>query len=188
MNLLYVLLDQMMNGNMWSASDSEGVRESVTLILQFKLQQGHVEASPPYIPHLNGLRVLLAEDDAMNRGVTKKILERLGCQVMSEPSGAHCLSLLASAEASFQLVVLDLDDRAVPSAAMDGFEVALRIRELRNSCWLLIVIAVAAGVIATDDGGAVQELCQRAGINGLVQKPVTLPALGAQLCRVLQDN
>ncbi|XP_052163454.1 ethylene receptor 4 [Oryza glaberrima] len=179
---------QMMNGNMWSASDSEGVGESVTLILQFKLQQGHVEASPPYIPHLNGLRVLLADDDAMNRGVTKKILERLGCQVMSAPSGAHCLSLLASAEASFQLVVLDLDDRAMPSAAMDGFEVALRIRELRNSCWLLIVVAVAAGVVATDDGGAVQELCQRAGINGLVQKPVTLPALGAQLCRVLQDN
>nr|AER41642.1 ethylene+receptor [Oryza punctata] len=178
---------QMMNGNMWSASDSEGVGESVTLILQFKLRQGHVKASPPYIPHFNGLRVLLADDDAMNRGVTKRILERLGCQVMLAPSGTHCLSLVASAEASFQLVILDLDGRAVASAAMDGFNVALRIRELRNSCWLLIVVAVAAGVVA-DDGGAVQELCQRAGINGLVQKPVTLPALGAQLCRVLQDN
>uniref|UniRef100_A0A0D9WXE3 Ethylene receptor n=1 Tax=Leersia perrieri TaxID=77586 RepID=A0A0D9WXE3_9ORYZ len=187
---------QMMNGNMWSASDSEGVGESVTLILQFKLQQGHVQApgeSLPYIPHFNGLRVLLADHDAMNREVTKKILERLGCQVMSVPSGAHCLSLLASADASFQLVILDLDDCAMAtttttSTAIDGFEAAVRIRELRNSCWLLIVIFVAAGVVVTDDSAAVQELCQRAGINGLVQKPVTLQTLGAQLCRVLQDN
>ncbi|KAF0906233.1 hypothetical protein E2562_009238 [Oryza meyeriana var. granulata] len=181
---------QMMNGNMWLASDSEGVGESITLILQFKLQQGRVQApgsSSPYIPHFNGLRVLLADHNAMNREVTKKILERLGCQVMSAQSGAHCLSLLASAEASFQLVVLNLDDHTVATSAMDGFEAALRIRELRNSCWLLIIVAVAAGVVA-DDGAAMQELCQRAGINGLVQKPVTLPAMGAQLCRVLQDN
>ncbi|XP_040381815.1 ethylene receptor 4-like [Oryza brachyantha] len=184
---------QMMNGNMWSASDSEGVGESVTLILQFKLQQGHVQApgaSPPHIlPHFNGLRVLLAGRDAVNREVTKRILERLGCQVMPAPSAAHCLSLLASAEASFQLVVLDIDDD--DGTAMDGFEAALRIRELRNSCWLLIVVVVAAGgagVPAATDGTAVQELCRRAGINGLIQKPVTLPALGAQLCRVLQDN
>ncbi|KAL5197067.1 hypothetical protein ABZP36_000579 [Zizania latifolia] len=187
---------QMMNGNMWSATDSGGVGESITLILQFNLQPaGHVQtpraSSQPFIPHFNGLKVLLADHDAMSREVTKRILDKLGCQVMAAPSGPHCLSMLASAEASFQLVILDLDcAAATTSMAMDSFEAALRIRELRNSCWLLIVVAVSAvsARAIVDDGSAAQEMCQRAGINGLVQKPVTLPALGAQLCRVLQDN
>ncbi|KAG8100168.1 hypothetical protein GUJ93_ZPchr0013g34927 [Zizania palustris] len=192
---LICFLLQMMNGNMWSATDSGGVGESITLILQFNLQPGHVQtsraSSKPFIPHFNGLRVLLADHDAMSREVTKRILDKLGCHVMAAPSGPHCLSMLASAGPSFQLVILDLDCAAATttttSMAMDGFEVALRIRELRNSCWLLIVVAVSARAIV-DDGGAAQEMCQRAGINGLVQKPVTLPALGAQLCRILQDN
>jgi ethylene receptor len=81
-------------------------------------------------------------------------------------------------------VLLDLDTGA--TAAEDVFEVALRIRELRSSCWLLVVAALAFG--GGDDGGGVRETCQRAGINGVVQKPITLTALGAQLTGVLQNN
>jgi ethylene receptor len=185
----------MMNGNMWWASESEeGLGETMTLLLRFQLQpplNPHVPGSGTYRigasprtllqhHHFIGLRILLADGDAVSAEVTRKLLERLGCEVVPVSSAADCLSLLASAEPPFQLVVLDLD----AAAAMDGFEVALRIRELSNACWLLVLVAVAASGV--DD--RVRETCRRAGVNGLIEKPVTLPALGAQLQRALQNN
>ncbi|CAO2190952.1 unnamed protein product [Urochloa humidicola] len=190
---------QMINGNMWwAASESEGLGETMTLLLRFQLQpplNPHVPgsgggtyrigASPRTLPqqyhHFNGLRILLADGDATSMEVTRKLLERLGCEVVPAPSAADCLSLLGggAAEPPFQLVVLDID-----AATMDGFEVALRIRELSNACWLLVFVAVAASGV--DD--RVRDMCRRAGVNGLIEKPVTLPALGAQLQRVLHNN
>lgn len=170
----------------------------MTLLLRFQLQQPlnphvpgsssgtyRIGASPRTLPlqhhHLNGLRILLADSDGTSMEVTRKLLERLGCEVVPAPSPADCLSLLGSAvEPPFQLVVLDLD-----GAAMDGFEVAVRIRELSDACWLLVLVAVATSG-GVDD--SVRDMCRRAGVNGLIQKPVTLPALGAQLHRVLQNN
>ncbi|XP_025806977.1 ethylene receptor 4-like [Panicum hallii] len=198
---------QMMNGNMWWASESEGFGETMTLLLRFQLQQPlnpHVPGSGTYrigasVPHhhhhFNGLRILLADGDATSMEVTRKLLERLGCEVLPVPSAADCLSLLgwsgggaaaAAAEPPFQMVVLDIDasGAGAAAAAANGFEVALRIRELSNACWLLILVAVAASGV--DDG--VRDMCRRAGVNGLIQKPVTLPALGAQLRSVLQSN
>ncbi|XP_002451768.1 ethylene receptor 4 [Sorghum bicolor] len=193
---------EMMNGDMWWASESEGLGETMTCILRFQQHQPlnpHVPGSGTYrigagassattAPHLhfNGLRILLADSDAMSMEVTRKLLERLGCQVLPVSSGAHCLSLLGggAADPSFELVVLDLHGHG-GAAAMDGFEVALRIRELsRSTCWLLVLVAVEAGGV--DDG--VRDLCRRAGVDGLIHKPITLPALGAQLRRVLQNN
>ncbi|KAM0850195.1 hypothetical protein ACQ4PT_053225 [Festuca glaucescens] len=172
----------MMNGSMRS-SGSDGAR--ITVVLQFNLPQSgvHRRTSAPSIPRFDGLRILLADGDGVSRAVTRMLLKKLGCQVMPVPSGAHCLSLLESAGSCFQLVLLDLDTGA--TAAEDVFEVALRIRELRSSCWLLVVAALAVG--GGDDDG-IRETCQRAGINGVVQKPITLTALGAQLAGVLQNN
>jgi ethylene receptor len=132
----------MMNGNLWSASEPEagiGERETMTLVLRFQLQQfpsPHTPGSSTYrIPpqyNFNGLRILLADSDAVSLEVTRKLLERLGCQVVPVSSGLCYLSLLGSAgEPSFQLVILDLDAHG---AGVNRFDVALRIRELSNSC------------------------------------------------------
>jgi len=186
----------MMNGNIWWASDS-GLGETMTLLLRFQLHQPLnpgsgtclIEASSRTVPHnhhFNGLRILLADGDATSMEVTRKLLERLGCEVLPVASAADCLSLLgrSAAEPPFQMVVLDIDARGAGAGMADGFEVALRIRELSNACWLLVLVALAASGV--DDG--VRDMCRRAGVNGLIQKPVTLPALGAQLQSVLQSN
>lgn len=83
-----------MNGNMWWAPESEeGLGETMTLLLRFQLQpplNPHVPgsgtyrigASPRTLPqhhHFSGLRVLLADGDAVSAEVTRKLLERLGC-------------------------------------------------------------------------------------------------------------
>ena len=153
----------------------------------YRIGVGASSAAAPHL-HFKGLRILLADSDATSMEVTRKLLERLGCQVLPVSSGADCLSLLGGgADPSFELVVLDLDGHgggAGTAAAMDGFEVALRIRELSSTCWLLVLVAVEASGV--DD--SVRDMCRRAGVDGLIHKPITLPALGAQLQRVLQNN
>ncbi|KAF7012799.1 unnamed protein product [Triticum aestivum] len=176
---------QMMNGNIWSVSDPEGLRETVMLALQFQVQ--HVTpvsgaSSDLYrlspIPNFNGLHVLLVDGDDTNRAVTHKLLEKLGCRVFSVSSGIQCMTSFAGGESSFQLVLLDLTMHT-----MDGFEVALAIRKFRSNSWPPLIVALAA---SSDDN--VRDRCQRSGINGLLQKPVTLAALGDELYRVLQHN
>ncbi|CAM0944470.1 unnamed protein product [Alopecurus aequalis] len=170
---------QMMNGSMRSSGSGGG---RITVVLQFHLPQSgvHRRTTPPSIPRFDGLRILLADSDGVSRAVTRVLLENLGCQVTPVPSGAHCLSMLESAGSCFQLVLLDLD-----APAEDVFEVALRIRELRSSCWLLVVAALA---VSAGKDESVRELCQRSGINAVIRKPVTLTALVAQLAGVLQNN
>ncbi|KAM0883459.1 hypothetical protein ACQ4PT_031629 [Festuca glaucescens] len=176
---------QMMNGNIWSVSDPEGLRETVMLALQFQVQ--HVTpisgaSSDLYrssaIPNFNGLHVLLVDGDDTNRAVTHKLLEKLGCRVFSVSSGIQCMTSFAGGESSFQLLILDLTMHT-----MDGFEVALAIRKFRSNSWPPLIVALTA---SADDN--VWDRCQRSGINGLLQKPVTLAALGDELYRVLQHN
>ncbi|TYI08989.1 hypothetical protein ES332_A09G040000v1 [Gossypium tomentosum] len=109
-------LVQMMQGNVWISTNSVGFAQSMTLLLRFQIQSYNSYSK------FRGLRVLLADDDDINRTVTKKLLEKLGCEVTAVSSGFECLSAVSHAENSFRIVVLDLH---MPE--MDGFKVAMRI-------------------------------------------------------------
>ncbi|KAF4348993.1 hypothetical protein F8388_026307 [Cannabis sativa] len=56
---------------------------------------------------LRGLRVILANDDGVNRTVTKKLFEKLGCHVLAISSGFECLTTVTSAENACRVVLLD---------------------------------------------------------------------------------
>ncbi|KAG1354895.1 ethylene receptor 2 [Cocos nucifera] len=179
-------LVQMMQGNIWAVPNSKGIAESISLVIQFRLQpltrvSDVGEASGLYRtssgPNFKGLRVLLAENDEMNRAVTRKLLQKLGCSVFSVASGNECVDSFGSAATPFQLVIMDLD---MPK--MDVFEVAMRIRKSRSRCWPAIVALTAS---AEDD---VWVKCLQSGMNGLIRKPVTLLAMGEELYRVVQNT
>ncbi|KAK8712726.1 hypothetical protein V6N13_147954 [Hibiscus sabdariffa] len=176
-------LVQMMQGNVWISTNSLGFAQSMTLLLRFQVQSNiqrtmyaHVasaEQSNSY-SRFRGLRVLLADDDDINRTVTKKLLEKLGCEVTAVCTGFECLSAVSHAENSFRVVVLDLH---MPE--MDGFEVAMRIRKFRSRSWPLIIALTAS---AEDH---VRERCVQIGMNAVLQKPVLLQGMAAELQRVL---
>lgn len=177
-------LVQMMHGNIWTSSDSRGQARSMTLTLRFQKQSsfrrhvfelGNPLEQPISSLMFRGLQVILADDDDINRMVTKKLLEKLGCQVTAVSSGFQCLSSLGPSAATFKVVVLDLH---MPE--IDGFEVARRIRKFRSRNWPLIIALSAS---AEDH---VLERCLQAGMNGLVRKPVLLQVMADELRRVLQ--
>ncbi|CAK9153052.1 unnamed protein product [Ilex paraguariensis] len=173
-------LVQMMQGNIWMSTNSMGHAQSMTLILRFQVQPsffdfGKASEAPNINPMFRGLQVVLADDDDVNRTVTKKLLEKLGCQVSAVSSGSECLSALGPSTTSFQVVVLDIH---MPD--MDGFEVAMRIRNFRSRNWPLIIALTAS---AEEN---VWERCLQVGMNGLIRKPVLLQGMADELRGVLQ--
>ncbi|KAA8534629.1 hypothetical protein F0562_032112 [Nyssa sinensis] len=176
-------LVQMMQGNIWVSSNSHGHAQSMTLILRFLVRPfrrpifelGNSSEQPNSNSMFRDLQVILVDDDDVNRKVTKKLLEKLGCQVSAFSSGFECLTTLGSARTSCQVVILDLH---MPE--MDGFEVATRIRKFRSRNWPLIIALTASAE------EHVWERCLQAGMNGVIQKPVLLQGLADELRRLLQ--
>ncbi|CAI0464698.1 unnamed protein product [Linum tenue] len=132
------------------------------------------EQQPTTPQQFKGLKIVLADDDNVNRTVTKKLLEKLGCEVTAVASGFECLSTLSS-ENSVRVVILDLQ---MPE--MDGFEVASRIRKFRSRNWPFIIALTAS---AEDN---IWERCLQLGMNGVIRKPVLLQGMAEELRRVLQ--
>lgn len=172
----------MMQGNIWVAPSSQGFAQSMALVLRFQLRPSiAVSISEPGSSEhplsnslFRGLQVVVADDDDVNRVVTKKLLEKLGCTVTALSSGFECLAAISPAGSSVQIIILDLH---MPE--LDGFEVASRIRKFRSRSWPLII------ALATSDDDDVWERCIQIGINGVIQKPVMLQGIANELRRVL---
>ncbi|XP_071710047.1 protein EIN4-like [Rutidosis leptorrhynchoides] len=177
-------LVQMMQGKIWMSANPQGYVQSMTLVLRFQIQQafnrpmfdlGNFVDQPKSNSIFRGLQVILADDDGVNRMVTKKLLEKLGCNVTTVSSGFECLSSLGPTMTPFHVVILDLH---MPE--MDGFEVATRVRKFRSRNRPLIIALTASAE------EQVWERCLQVGMNGVIRKPVLLRGLENELRTVLQ--
>lgn len=119
---------------------------------------------------LSGKRVLVVDDNPVNLAVARGYLESMGLAV--EEAGGGDDALERAARARFDVILMDCQ---MPGC--DGLEAT---RKLRARGDVTPVVAVTAG----DDDSAL-ERCTAAGMDALVQKPVSVAALRAVLGRVL---
>ena len=121
----------------------------------------------------SGLRILLAEDNRVNRFLAVRLLEKEGHQVATANNGRAALAVLEHDH--FDLALMDLQ---MPE--MDGFEATARIREReRGSGMHLPIIALTANAMVGDE-----ERCLQAGMDGYVSKPIDMARLLAEIQRV----
>ncbi len=107
------------------------------------------------------LRILVAEDNAVNRTVAQRMLEKFGHSVAIAENGA---AAVAAAETQpFDLILMDIQ---MPE--MDGMEAtaAIRQRELATGCHIPI-IAMTAHAMKGDE-----EKCLAGGMDGYLCKPI----------------
>ncbi|KAK7243047.1 hypothetical protein RIF29_37831 [Crotalaria pallida] len=177
---------QLMQGNIWFVPNTQGFPQVMALLLRFQLRRsiaismpepgGSAESSNSY-SLFRGLQVLLADNDPVNRAVTQKLLQKLGCIVTSVSSGFQCLTAIGPAGSSIQVILLDL---YMPE--LDGFEVTTRIRKFRGQDWPMIIALTAS----TEDD--LFERCMQMGFNGMIRKPVLLQGIAAELRRILVER
>jgi two-component system sensor histidine kinase/response regulator len=122
------------------------------------------------------LKILVAEDNPVNRKVVTRMLGKMGHQVTAVEDGRQALA--AAAAGDFDLALMD-----VQMPQMDGFEATrvLRASEAHGGR-RLPVIALTAQAMQGD-----RELCLAAGMDGYVTKPIAREELIAAMDRALAD-
>jgi CheY-like chemotaxis protein/HPt (histidine-containing phosphotransfer) domain-containing protein len=107
------------------------------------------------------LRVLLAEDDAVNQRLTMRLLAKRGHTVSVVQDGAEALA--AMERQTFDIVLMDIQ-----MPYMDGLETtqAIRARE-QNTATRVPIVAMTAHAMQGD-----RERCLAAGMDGYVTKPL----------------
>jgi len=120
-----------------------------------------------------GLRVLVAEDNAVNQRVIAGFLHRLGCQVQLATDGVEAVA--SALDARPDLVLMD-----VHMPRMDGLEAA---RELRGRGFLGRIWALTASTMETEF-----DRCMEAGMDGFLAKPIGLSDLRAMIRKEFDER
>jgi PAS domain S-box-containing protein len=120
------------------------------------------------------LRILLAEDNAVNRTVARRMLTRAGHEVETAEDGAQAAAL--SAAQAFDLILMD-----VQMPGMDGFSATARIREReREGGGRVPIVALTAHAVA-----GYREKCIEAGMDGYISKPIVPAELFATIQEIV---
>ncbi len=134
-------------------------------------QPGLAQTHVPEAANLQGMRVLLVEDNPINRQVAVELLQSQGVLVAVAEHGAEALARLASAEC-YDLVLMDLQ-----MPVMDGYEATRRLRADPRHAGLPIV-ALSAHATAGE-----HERAHALGMAGYIDKPFEPATLYATLAR-----
>ncbi len=119
---------------------------------------------------LAGLRLLVVEDNAINRQIAGELLEAEGAQVEMACDGAEGVAAVRAADPPFDAVLMDIQ-----MPVMDGYSATAAIRAEPRFARLPI-IAMTANAMAGD-----RRACLAAGMNEHIGKPFDLAVLVAKL-------
>jgi CheY-like chemotaxis protein/HPt (histidine-containing phosphotransfer) domain-containing protein len=109
----------------------------------------------------SGLRILVAEDNPVNRAVATGILEKQGHLLVHAATGREAVE--AFSDGAFDLILMD-----VQMPEMDGFEATRRIRGLEETTGGHITIAAMTAHAMAGD----RDRCLAAGMDDYVSKPL----------------
>lgn len=121
-------------------------------------EEGHADVS--------GMRVLLVEDNEINREIAQYMLEDAGVTVINAENGRQAVeNYLSSKVGEFDCILMD-----VMMPVMDGLEAARRIRQTeRQDAKTIPIIALSANAFAED-----AQLAKDAGMNEHLPKPLDM--------------
>ncbi|MBK8098987.1 MAG: response regulator [Planctomycetes bacterium] len=169
-------LARMMGGEL-RVDSRPGHGATFTATVELPVENARPTAPAPDAPvrSLSGIRVLVVDDNELNRDVARALLEAERCEVVEVDGGAAALSQMQQRD--FDIVLLD---GQMPE--MTGVEVARAMRDPRSGVRNPAVPIL--GVTANVHGGYVDE-CRQAGMNGVLTKPFRRDKLLAMVSGLL---
>ncbi|MEW5684715.1 MAG: PAS domain-containing protein [Pseudomonadota bacterium] len=118
---------------------------------------------------LDGVRVLVVEDNPTNRMIVTKLLENMGASVETAVDGLAGVE--AATRGGFDLILMDIQ-----MPGIDGVEATRQIRALGGTAAMAPIVALTANVLAHQRHAYLE-----AGMDGVVAKPISPGALLAEI-------
>lgn len=172
MSIVKHLVD-LMDGDI-RVSSTEGVGTTVTVNLEFSIAQNDIVGRDESEQEggeisLEGMKILLVEDNELNREIIRAILEEKGIVVTEAEDGMVALNIMENAEPrTYDAILMDIQ---MPN--MNGYDCTRKIRKLRNLAVAGIpIIAMTANVFEED-----KKMALEAGMNAHLGKPIDTKAL-----------
>ena len=139
-------------------------------------QHSHVEG----VAEFAGKRLLLAEDNELNREIACMLLSKYGFVIDTAENGQEAVDLVAaSAPGYYDLVLMDIQ-----MPVMDGHEATRKIRSLENKVLAKVpVVAMTANAFDED-----RKAAKECGMNGFISKPINMQEVVQALRMCLQDH
>ena len=140
----------------------EAVAEAIAKRRGEHIRRSEMQAST----QLDGLRLLVVEDNLLNQQIARELLERCGAQIAIATGGLDGVEQALAADPPFDAILMD-----VQMPDIDGLEATRRIRSEPRMCGVPI-IAMTANAMEAD-----KEACRAVGMVDHVAKPVDLNTL-----------
>ncbi|HEX4324593.1 MAG TPA: GAF domain-containing protein, partial [Gaiellaceae bacterium] len=171
-------MPQLQSGGVFSAQLAKPLKASqlyntlLQLLTAGKVGEEAVEIVTDGKHARSALRILLAEDNAMNQKVALRLLERLGYRADVATNGLEAIEALE--RRPYDVVLMD-----VQMPELDGLDATRRICEQWPAQSRPYIVAMTANALPED-----REACFAAGMNDYVAKPIRAEELAAALKRV----
>ena len=180
MSITKNLVSQM--GGEIQVESTPGAGSTFTVILPLAAGQEMVqtaeapERAEPF--SMDGLRILLVEDNEINMEIAAEMLRALGAVVTQAWNGAEAVEVVREAGPSaFDAILMDMQ-----MPVMDGCEAARQIRAMdRPDAATVPIVAVTANAFSEDVSATTA-----AGMNAHISKPIDMPALQQILERLIR--
>ncbi len=166
-------LAELMDGQVGLRSQ-EGIGSTFWFEIAAPLAQPDIapELEAPADGWLNGMRILIVEDNPTNRLIASRMLDSLGASVETANDGAEGVEV--ASRAPFDLILMD-----VQMPVMDGVTATRAIRRLPAPAGEIPIVAMTANVFTHQ-----QEGYREAGMTGAVSKPLSPARLLAEINRI----
>ena len=174
-------LIELMNGTIEVKSkQGEGSSFTVTVPCRKALKEDTLEKKNTNLHNkncLNGVRILLVEDNEINIEIARELLTEEGCLVETANDGVACIDMIEKADADYyKLILMDIQ-----MPVMNGYDATLAIRKMKDTKKSRIpIIAMTANAFAED----VQKVLS-VGMNDHVAKPVDINILVSTMMKYL---
>lgn len=175
------LVDKM-NGTIAIESE-EGVGTSVTVTLPFtpaRGGEGKTAREEEELPDISGLRILVAEDNELNREIAEYLLKEAGAFVRSVKDGSEAVAeFLNAPEDTYDVILMD-----VMMPVMNGYEATQAIRASEKADAKTIpIIAMTANAFAEDWKASIE-----AGMNEHLTKPLDAKLLLGMIAKMKRES
>lgn len=151
------------------SQQGKGTLFTVMIPVEHAAEKETSEEIPAEVGTLEHRRVLLCEDNGMNREIATEVLKGLGVEVVSAENGLEGAQQFERSPVwNFDLILMDL---RMP--VLDGIEATKKIRMMnRSDAKQIPIIAMTADAYPEDI-----ERCRQAGMNAHVVKPIDVASL-----------